>query len=648
MQPCRLLRTITLVCLLLNASMCVVAENLQWKWIGPETGKNLNLVPDPQHSNIWYCLNDGKLFRSTNSTESWIMLNFDPSGFIVHPISSRIFASKVESELTTFYSSTDFGKTFVKLSSLPLGVGFVQSPLQENQVASLGPIYSSGNIQDAVRISSDGGRSWTDITSGIPLAKGKQFAGCEIYDVRFNSMTFSDDPNTLFLGADYTTNNCEGQFSVLLVTPDLGKTWSFTEGYAGFQQDPYFPDRIFAWTGDGLGQVSQQSIVHLTNRNIDGLITFPNDRNHLLATGLESHDGGITWQKSGPVFPRELQQIVAMREPAGGFLVTTSGGIYKKIPGHQWENANKGFHTSSNVNAVASSAETVFAALESSFFYRSTDSGRTWTDLTFRLPNGFVNDVAVDPEITTRVIIQILKREYAKATFYLSTNAGQSWRPIFAAQSSAGSSSITFDPKSPKVVYFTVANKIFKSIDGGVNPRFLSNIKDARRVILDRSTHGFLIVPTCYSIWKSLDGGKTVTDINNGIEPQDHDECPTEDVGVPSLNAPYLNVTGRSVIFRTDNGGDKWREWSGFRYYGDGHGDPWGGQRIYPVDDIGQHYFVTNNASFLESKDGGKTWINLNKEFFSSFQWDRRFHEMTDPQVKPFFVATSNGVFVHN
>jgi len=632
--------------------MFLAAENQQWKWIGPETGKNLSLVPDPQHSNIWYVQNNGKLFRSTNSTESWINMNFDPSYFVVHPISSRIFAAKVGFELTTFYSSTDFGKTFVKLSALPLGVGVVQSPLQENQLASLGPIYSSGTIHDAVRISSDGGRSWTDITSGIPLAKGKQFAGCEIYDMRFSGITFSDDPKTLFLGASYTTNNCEGQFSALLMTPDLGKTWSVTtlKGSIGFQQDPYFPDRIFAWIeGDGLWQVSKQTIVQLTAQSIPGLVTtFPNDRNHLLTTGLESHDGGITWQKRGPVFPREPQQIVAMREPAGGLLVTTNGGIYKKIPGYQWENANKGFHTSSNVNAVASSSETVFAVLESSFVYRSTDGGRTWTDLTFRLPKGFVKDVAVDPETTTRVIIQVVKRDYANATFYLSTNGGQSWRAIFAAHSSAGSSSITFDPKNPKVVYFTVKNKIFKSIDGGVNPRFLSNIKDARRVILDRNTHGFLIVPTCYSIWKSLDGGKTVTDINNGIEPQDWDECPTEDVGVPSVNAPYLNITGRSVIFRSDNGGEKWREWSGFKYYGDGHGDPWGGQHIYPADDFGLHFFVTNNASFLESKNGGKSWINLNNQFFPTFHWDRRFLEMTDPLVKPFFVATANGVFRHD
>jgi photosystem II stability/assembly factor-like uncharacterized protein len=230
----------------------------------------------------------------------------------------------------------------------------------------------------------------------------------------------------------------------------------------------------------------------------------------------------------------------------------------------------------------------------------------------------------------------------------LSTNGGQSWRSIFDTQSRAGSSSITIDPKDPKVVYFTVINKIYKSIDGGVNPRFLANIKDARRVILDRSTHGFLIIPTCYSIWKSLDGGKTVTDINNGIEPQDWDECPTEDVGIASMNAPYLNVTGRSIIFRSDNGGEKWKEWSGFKYYGDGHGDPWGGQHIYPADDIGMHFFVTNNASFLESKNGGKSWVNLNKQFFSTFEWNRRFLEMTDPGLKPFFVATANGVFRHN
>src|SRR5262245_30899791 len=150
MQLSRLLGTIILMYFFFHASMFLAAENQQWKWIGPETGKNLNLVPDPQHSNIWYCINDGKLLRSSNSAQSWNKINFVPTSFSVHPISSDIIATKVESERTTFYSSVDYGKTFTQLSAVPFRAGFVQSSVQEKQLASVGQIYSSGDFRDIV------------------------------------------------------------------------------------------------------------------------------------------------------------------------------------------------------------------------------------------------------------------------------------------------------------------------------------------------------------------------------------------------------------------------------------------------------------------------------------------------------------------
>src|SRR5262245_61568828 len=64
----------------------------QWKWIGPAAGAIRQIVPDRSEPNLWYAVNNGFLYRSTNGAETWKELRLrSVDSVFVHPLTSELF-----------------------------------------------------------------------------------------------------------------------------------------------------------------------------------------------------------------------------------------------------------------------------------------------------------------------------------------------------------------------------------------------------------------------------------------------------------------------------------------------------------------------------------------------------------------------------
>jgi hypothetical protein len=89
------------------------------------------------------------------------------------------------------------------------------------------------------------------------------------------------------------------------------------------------------------------------------------------------------------------------------------------------------------INTVAfhpTDANTIYIGAPSGGLWRSTDGGTTWTALTANLPTLGVSSVLVHPTTPTTIFVGTGDRDAGDATengnFYRSTNTGGSWTQI--------------------------------------------------------------------------------------------------------------------------------------------------------------------------------------------------------------------------
>jgi photosystem II stability/assembly factor-like uncharacterized protein len=222
-----------------------------------------------------------------------------------------------------------------------------------------------------------------------------------------------------------------------------------------------------------------------------------------------------------------------------------------------------------------------------------------------------------------------------------TTNAGETWEPIFDGQPIASIGSLAVAPSNADVIYvgtgeadfrsdLTYGNGMYKSTDGGKN---WSNIglRDSRhiaRVLVDPRNPDAVLVAALgeaygpnaeRGVFRSTDGGSTwqkvlykdenIGAIELAVDPDDpqtvyaamvHDQRP------PWSN--YAPTTTSGAIYKSADGGATWKQITG----GGLPGGDWGrvglavargthGKRVYALID-------TKDGGLFRSDDAGQTW----------------------------------------
>jgi len=173
--------------------------------------------------------------------------------------------------------------------------------------------------------------------------------------------------------------------------------------------------------------------------------------------------------------------------PEGGVWKTTNGGVTWKPIFDDVHIASVGAvavaPSNPNVVYVGSGSQTGWSFTTGKGVYKSTDAGKTWTNV--GLPKSqYIGGVVVDPRNAEVVIVAALgprlmppvtpgpapaSESPAERGVYRSNDGGRTWTRVLPADGSAGASDVYMDYRDPQIVFGLLVNgAVHRSADGGL------------------------------------------------------------------------------------------------------------------------------------------------------------------------------------
>ncbi|MBD79442.1 MAG: glycosyl hydrolase [Crocinitomicaceae bacterium] len=218
--------------------------------------------------------------------------------------------------------------------------------------------------------------------------------------------------------------------------------------------------------------------------------------------------------------------------------------------------------------------------------YKSSDGGKSFKKV--GLENSeHIGMIKVDPNNSDRIFVAAygpLWKEGGDRGLYLSEDGGSTWNKVLEVSEHTGFNEVHFDPRNSNVIYATAHQRrrhVWTYISGGPES----------------------------AIYKSTDGGKTFTKLENGL--------PKGDVGRISLaispqkpDVLYAMIEATSEtqgIYHSTDRGASWKKVNKYassgNYYVELVCDPHQFNRIYSMDTWAK-----------VSNDGGTTWKSLGEK----------------------------------
>jgi photosystem II stability/assembly factor-like uncharacterized protein len=308
----------------------------------------------------------------------------------------------------------------------------------------------------------------------------------------------------------------------------------------------------------------------------------------------------LRWREVGPYRGGRSAAVTGVpSDRATYYFGATGGGVWKTSDaGRSWSNVSDGFFGGSigDVAVAASDPNVIYAGTgeatvrgnvsEGDGMWRSTDAGKTWKRA--GLPDSrHITRIRVhprNPDLVYAAVLGHLFGHNAERGVYRSSDGGGTWKRVLYVDDAVGAFDLAMDPTNPRVLYASTWR-------------------------IRRTPYGLESGGSGSGLWKSTDGGDSWTDLSRN----------------PGLPAGTLGVIGVSVsrtdpdnvyalveaadggLFRSRDGGKTWklassdhearqRAW----YYSRVTADP---------SDVDSVYVV--NVLFLHSKDGGKTFSRI-------------------------------------
>jgi hypothetical protein len=283
------------------------------------------------------------------------------------------------------------------------------------------------------------------------------------------------------------------------------------------------------------------------NPNILYLATGDGDAGDTYSIGvLKSTDGGATWNPTGLSWTVtqtvRTSRILIHPSNSNIILVAASNGIYKSSDaGASWTNVQAGDFR--DIKFKPLDPTTVYATGAGAFFYRSTNTGTTFSQIGNGLPNSGVNRMALGVSANNANFVYILAGSSANSGFYgfyRSTDSGVNWTlmsnsPNILGWSETGGGtggqswydlSCAADPNNASVVYIGGVN-VWKSIDGGSNWTCVGHWYGAAGLpYVHADIHALEFIPGSSTllvgsdggVFRTTNGGSTFTDRSSNLE----------------------------------------------------------------------------------------------------------------------------------
>ena len=311
----------------------------------------------------------------------------------------------------------------------------------------------------------------------------------------------------------------------------------------------------------------------------------------------------VEWRSIGPVNTGgRIDDIAVARvrgEPDAIYVATASGGVFKSSNnGVSFAPVFDRVNAMMSIGAVAvapSAPNAVWAGTgeantrQSSSWgdgiYKSTDGGRTWTNVGLQDTRSIAR-IVVDP--TNADVVYVAAQGHlwgpnAERGVFRTNDGGRTWTKVLFVDENTGANDLVMDPANPRTLYASTYQR-------------------------QRRTWGFNGGGPGSAIYKTADGGATWTKLTNGL--------PTGDKGRIALslfagdaNVVYATVEARAAdqgIYRTTDGGATWEKTSSLNtrpnYFSQIRIDPSDRQRVYTLG---------SNRGFYISADGGKAFTEV-------------------------------------
>ncbi len=270
--------------------------------------------------------------------------------------------------------------------------------------------------------------------------------------------------------------------------------------------------------------------------------------------------------------------------------------------------------------------------------YKSTDAGKTWTNMGLR-DSHHIARIRIHPTNPDVVYVAVMGHLYstnAERGVFKTTNGGKTWEKVLYVNEKIGVIDLVLNPKNPDVLYAAAYDKQrlpWQMVNGGPES----------------------------GIYKTTDGGRAWTRLRNGlpegrigrigldifhgnpeilyavIENQ-NPRTAAPGAAPPPVGRGGAPATYGGQVYRTDNGGALWTKMSADDYNVSPKG-PYYFSQIFVDPGNDQHVLVTQDG-YRRSLDGGRTWNapNVFPRMFGDFRtlW-------IDPQNPDRMIAGSDG-----
>jgi len=308
------------------------------------------------------------------------------------------------------------------------------------------------------------------------------------------------------------------------------------------------------------------------------------------------------------------------------------------------------YHLAANVMALAidpASSGTVYVGatvfvpgMVRGVTFKSVDAGSTWTILRNGLNVGAsdflspppVTDFAFDPAAPLTVYAAL-----QQSGVFKSTDAGESWSGTNRGLSAGGFvNRVAVDRFSPAVVYAATPGGVFKSEDGGVSWRPTNSglaFPFVVSLLADDGRPSTVLAGTLGGgVYETTDAGSSWFPANNGLTEPDVRAL----AQAPATPRRIYAGTRNGRVFRSEDGGETWT----------------GGSLGVTADvvslavapgDPASVYAGTSGAGVFRSNDGGETWTAINEGLTDGDATSIAIAPSSPPRV---YVGTRAGVFV--
>ena len=294
----------------------------------------------------------------------------------------------------------------------------------------------------------------------------------------------------------------------------------------------------------------------------------------------------LNWQFIGPTnISGRMTDVEVVRPHGKNYIIYAAGatgGVWKTTnEGTTWEPIFENYPTASigDVTLAPSNQNIVWIGTgEANIFrssnagtgvYKSTDAGKTWQHM------GLVNThtiprIIIHPTNPDIVYVAASGNEWTfneDRGLYKTTDGGKTWNKIFYKNEKTGVIDLVIDPTDPNTIYLSTWQRVRKKWN---DPR---NEKD-----YDGS-----------SIYKSVDAGKTWTEISKGLPEAKFRGRTGIDISTSNPNVLYAFIDNYEIL-RENNDPENL----------DSYGRPRGG--------------VIKGATVFRSDDKGNTWKQMSEQ----------------------------------